>query len=127
MHQYFAQQSAGQAPQITCPDPFDRTAIHELAKDGVDAVAHPTQSSAPAWIGVAFRVAIGRQQLDVLALPVGGGPGRPGVAVAHQDAGGLLGQGGTTASSWTLAGATQKRVITLGHASHSSRTCTRKP
>ena len=54
MHQHFAQQATAQMPQVTGPDPLDGTAVDELAKDDVDAVAQSTQLRAPARPGMAL-------------------------------------------------------------------------
>ena len=94
MHEYFAQQAAAQMPQVACPDVLDRTAVHELAKDGINAVAHATESSTPARSGVMLGATIGSQQRDTVPLPLSGGYRRPVVAAAYQRAGGLLGQRG---------------------------------
>jgi hypothetical protein len=95
MHQDFAQQPVGQMPQVTRPDALDGTAIDQLAKDGIDAVADATQPRAPAWVRVALGRAIGRQQLDAVAAPLSGrgGRGRPVIAVADQRPRRLLRQG----------------------------------
>ncbi len=51
MHQAHAQVS-----QITGPDLFDRTAIHQVPKDGINAIAHPSQHHTPTAcrLGTAF-------------------------------------------------------------------------
>ncbi|HEV2461806.1 MAG TPA: hypothetical protein VGS80_25905, partial [Ktedonobacterales bacterium] len=77
MHQDFAQQAAAQMPPIARPDALDRTAVDELAEDGVDAVAHATEQRAPARVRIALGRAVGRQQLHTVRLAVGSGHRRP--------------------------------------------------
>ena len=64
MHQDFAQQAVGQMPQVPGPQPLDGTAIDELPKDGVDAVADPTQLSAPARVGISLGRPVRSEQID---------------------------------------------------------------
>ena len=51
MHQHLAQQSAAQMPPVALPDPLDVAAVHELAEDGVKAVAHAAERGAKARVG----------------------------------------------------------------------------
>ena len=64
-----------------CPQPLDGTAIDQLAKDGVDVVADPTQSRAPARVGISLGGPLGSQQIDAVLLPLGGDLGCPVIAV----------------------------------------------
>jgi len=73
---HFAQQSTAHMPPVSCPDPLASAAADELAEDGVDAVAHPTQHGAPARMQVALRTALGGQQLQAVQLPLGSCCGR---------------------------------------------------
>ncbi len=47
VHEHHAQQAIAQVPQITRPDAFGTTTIGQLSKDGIDAIAHPSQHGTP--------------------------------------------------------------------------------
>jgi len=46
MHEHDAQQAIGEMPAITGPDPFDGTALDQLAEDRLYPVAYPAQNAA---------------------------------------------------------------------------------
>src|SRR5205823_2291034 len=47
MHQYHTQPTITQMPQITSPYAFRTAAVSELSKDGIDAIADPSQHGTP--------------------------------------------------------------------------------
>src|SRR5258708_34019344 len=97
MHQHLAEQPATQMPEVTCPDALDMRAIHELAKDGTDAVAQPPQLRAPGGPGIALAPAIRRQRCQAASLQLVTQGRLPVVAVAYEPArrgGGQLGDHG---------------------------------
>ncbi len=47
MHEHHAQQAIALMLAVACPDPLDPTAIDQLTKDGVAAIAHRPQHDTP--------------------------------------------------------------------------------
>jgi hypothetical protein len=124
VRQHLAQQAIGQVPAIARPDPLDRTALGQLAKDGVDAVAHPRQPRTLPRMGVARGVAVG-------GSPPARPTGPPASATSH---GGRRSTSPSfpppdrrpppTSSSWMVLAASSNGVITPGQP---RRMWTRKP
>ncbi len=52
VHQDHPQQTVAQMPQIACPHPLEVATIRQLPKNGVDAIAHPTQDRALGRFGL---------------------------------------------------------------------------
>lgn len=84
MHQDHTEQAIGQMPKIARPHPFDLTAIGELSKNGVDAVAHAPQDGTPTVRWLMFSRAIGGNQGNVAALQRFLQARQPVVAIAQQ-------------------------------------------
>jgi len=87
-----AEQAAGEVPRVARPGPPDALALGQLAEDGVEAVAQPTQGRAPSRLGIAPGRAVGGDEADAPRGERGGEGRRPGVAVADGGAAGRLGQ-----------------------------------
>jgi hypothetical protein len=59
-------------PQDTRPYTFDRTALAELAEDGVDAIAHTAEQGAPARMRSAPGAVVRSERLDSSRLLLSG-------------------------------------------------------
>gem|GEM_PF-6725450 len=83
MHEHHAQQAMTQVPQITRPDAFGSTAIGQLPKDGIDAIADPAQHRTPTVSRLRTGFAEGGLQDDT-DLAQGRVPGgKPVIAVSQ--------------------------------------------
>jgi hypothetical protein len=60
----FAQQPAGQVPEIPGPHLLDGVATRELAEDGVDPIAQAAQERAPLGGGIALLAPVRCEELD---------------------------------------------------------------
>jgi hypothetical protein len=84
VHEGHAQQAIAQVPQIACPDTFGPTAIGQLPKDGIDAIAHPTQHGTPTVGWLVLGTAVGCQLDDTHASQRFFELGQPIVAITQQ-------------------------------------------
>lgn len=81
-----------QMPQIACPHPFGPTAVDELAKDSLDAIAHAAKDRTPAMQGRMFGRAKGREQDNATLAQAGFEVRQPVIAISQQQALGVSGQ-----------------------------------
>jgi hypothetical protein len=86
----FAQQPASKMPEVLGPHSLYGVTLHELAEDGVDAVAKTAQEGASFGMGVCAFVLVGCDELDAYCGQLFLGLGRVVVAVPHEHTGGEL-------------------------------------
>jgi hypothetical protein len=120
----FAQQPASKVPEVPGPHPLYGVTLHELRKDGVDAVAKTAEEGASLGMGVRAFVLVRRDELDAYRSQLFCGLGRVVVAVPDDDARGELNEFGHHRELVGVGRATEKRVITPGQ---QTLACTRKP
>ena len=121
----FPKQPAHQVPKITRPYPLYGVASHQLRKNCVYPVAKTAQQSTPLGSRISLFGGVWSEQLDPHARQVLCGLGRVVVLrspMRRPEVPSAI--SGTTESSWELAGATEKRVISPGQ---QSLTCILKP
>jgi len=92
VHEDHAQQAIAQMPHITRPDSLSSTAIGQLSKDGIDAVAHATQYGTPtvSRLPTGFAKRSLQHDTDLAQGRVPGG--KPVVAVSQQQSTGACRQ-----------------------------------
>ena len=123
----FPEQPACQMPEVTRPHPLYGVTLGELAENGVYAVAKTAQQGTPSGSRISLFGGVGGQKFNAHLRQLLSGLRRVVVTLSYNDPGGKLGEfweHTERESSWALAGATQKRVISPGQ---QSLTCTRKP
>src|SRR5579859_5967688 len=92
MHEHHTQQAIAQMPQITGPDAFGTTAVGELSKDRIDAIADPSEHRTPTVSSLRTGFAEGSLQDNADFAQSRLQSGKPVVAVAHQQPTGVRGQ-----------------------------------
>jgi hypothetical protein len=91
----FAQQPAGEVPQVSRPPPLYGVTSHELRKDGVDAVAKTAEQSTPLRSGISLFGGVRGQKIYANTLrQLLWDLGRVIVAISDEKARGGLGQFG---------------------------------
>src|SRR5215204_2195369 len=101
-------------PEVSRPHPLDGVTSRELTENGVDAVAKTAQEGAFLRSRISFLRGVRSQKVYAHPRQFLLRLGRMVVAIPDSDPRVDSASSGTMESSWMLAGATEKRVMTPG-------------
>ena len=90
----FPQQSTSKVPEVACPHPLYRITLGELRKNGVYAVAKPTEEGAPFGMWISFLGGVRSQKFHAHARQLLPPLRRMVVAIPDEQARGALGEFG---------------------------------